>query len=377
MTIPKRIGIIIGHPTQFEGPLFQYITRANTVDLEVIYYNSKRMNNVYDPELKMDLNWGIDLLSGYKYFVVSETKKFLWLKNKFKNGSYDLLIINGYNRLALLYAIILGKIYCKSISLRLDTVEFTKKNPFKKFIKKLFYKILNQIFDHFFAIGSFTKKFLYSVGIPDHRISIFSYVVDNDFFKNKSKLTEDEKRRLKEKLNIPENVKVIISVTKFSDREAPWDLLKSFNLIKDSDIHLLLVGDGPEKRKLEEYASNNLKLHVTFTGYIKYTELPKYYGISDLFVHTPQSEPWGVSVQEALAAGLPVITSELVGSSVDMIKEGKNGFIYKSQNIPELKEKLLNALTLHKMEVKRMNDIILENWSYTSTLNSLLNFLNK
>lgn len=369
----KKIGIIIGHPTQFEGPLFQFIAKQQTVDLEVIYYNKKRMNNVYDPELKMDLNWGIDLLSGYKYFVLPKKNIFLWIKDKLKTGSYDLFIINGYNRIVLFYSIILGKFYCKSISLRLDTVEFNKPSILKKIFKKTQYFIFNITFNHFFAIGSLTKNFLNGVGISDSKISIFSYVVDNDFFNKGSHLTLDEKSELKQKLNIPVTAKVIISVAKFSEREAPWDLLKVFSLIKDSNLHLLLVGDGPSRDKLEEYAAKNFITAVTFAGYIKYPELPKYYGISDIFVHTSTNEPWGVSVQEAMASGLPVITSELVGSSVDLIKEGLNGFIYKSNNIQELKKKLLKALSLNKSEVKKANDIILKNWSYESTLVTLSN----
>lgn len=375
MVSTKKIGIIVGHPTQFEGPLFQYIAKQNIIDLEVIYYDNEKMKSVYDPELKMVLKWGIDLLSGYKYFVIPERNKFLWLKNKFKNGDYDLLIINGYRHVSLLYAIIFGKIYCKSIALRLDTVMFNNKGLFKKITKRLLYTLFNKIFDYFFAIGTLTKEFLNSVGIPDSKISFFSYVVDNDFFNNGAQLTLNEELALKEKLNIPAAAKVIISVAKFSEREAPWDLLKAFSLIKELNLHLLLVGDGPIKNELENYANKNFPNQVTFTGYVKYPVLPKYYGISDLFVHTSNNEPWGVSVQEAMASGLPVITSEFVGSSVDLIKEDKNGFTYKSQSIIELKEKLLNALSLNKIEVKKTNDIILENWSYTSTLNTLLKFL--
>lgn len=372
----KKIGIIIGHPTQFEGPLFQYISGEKIVDLEVIYYDSKRMNNVYDPELKMNLNWGIDLLSGYKYFAVPNKKEFSWLKGKLKTGAYDLFIINGYNRFVLLYAMVLGKIYCKSISLRLDTVEFNKPGFLKKIFRKTLYFIFNIIFEHFFAIGTLTKNFLNGVGISDSRISIFSYAVDNDFFKKGSYLTTDEKSALREKLNIPATAKIIISVAKFSVREAPWDLMKAFSLIKNRNIHLLLVGDGPTRNELEEYSNNNFKRQATFTGYVKYPELPKYYGISDIFVHTSDNEPWGVSVQEAMAAGLPVITSEFVGSAVDLIKEGQNGFIYKSENIQELKEKILTTLSLNKAEVKKINDIILNNWSYESTLKTLVKISN-
>ena len=160
MYTSKKIGIIVGQPTQFEGPFFQYIAKQNIIDLEVIYYDSKKMKGLYDTELKMDLNWGIDLLSGYNYSVVPNTNIFLWLKKQLKKSKYDLLIINGYSSLSLLYAIILGKIYCKSITLRLDTVMFNNKSLLKKITKKLLYTIFNKIFDHFFAIGTLTKQFL-------------------------------------------------------------------------------------------------------------------------------------------------------------------------------------------------------------------------
>ena len=90
------------------------------------------------------------------------------------------------------------------------------------------------------------------MGIPDSKISFFSYVVDNDFFYNGAQLTFNEEFELKENLNIPADTKVIISVAKFSEREAPWDLLKAFSLIKDLNLHLLLVGDGPIKNEFEE-----------------------------------------------------------------------------------------------------------------------------
>ena len=193
-----------------------------------IYYNSKKIKTVYDPELNMELNWGIDLLSGYKYFVIPEKKKFFWLKNKLRNENYDLLIINGYNQLVLVYSIILSKIYCKKISLRLDTVEFSNKESVKKIFKKKVFWLFNKLFDHFFAIGSLTVKFLKKMGVSEKKISIFSYVVDKHFFEKNSRLTNGEKLLLKNSLNISPNAKIIISVAKFSEREAPWDPAKSF-----------------------------------------------------------------------------------------------------------------------------------------------------
>lgn len=368
----KKLGIVISHPTQFEGPFFKYITKKNVIDLEVIYYDKNRLINFYDPELKLDLNWGINLLNGYEYKLIPEKTTYFWLRDHLKKAKYDLLIINGYNRLVLLYSIFLGKRYCKKIGLRLDTVEFENNITFKKFIKKKIYNIFNLTFDHFFAIGTLTKNFLKRVGIPESKVSIFSYVIDIDFFKQNSRLDNEERKQLRRKAGISEDAKVVLSVAKFSEREAPWDILKALTFITDINVQLLLVGDGPEKDKLKQFAEAHLKDKVTFAGYIKYPDLPKYYGISDLFIHSSRNEPWGVSIQEAIASGLPVIGADRVGATVDLIEENYNGFVYKINAVEDLSLKIKKVLFEFDHNVINItNERIINSWNYDVTFDNL------
>ena len=50
--------------------------------------------------------------------------------------------------------------------------------------------------------------------------------------------------------------------------------------------------------------------NVTFAGYVHFSQLPVYYSIANVFVHDSHNEPWGVSVQEAIACGLPVASDK-------------------------------------------------------------------
>ena len=62
-------------------------------------------------------------------------------------------------------------------------------------------------------------------------------------------------------------------------------------------------------------------------------------------------EPWGLTVNEAMAAGNAIITSDNVGSSYDLVKNGKNGFKFKSGNENDLSRKILNKPNYNKFEV--------------------------
>jgi hypothetical protein len=103
---------------------------------------------------------------------------------------------------------------------------------------------------------------------------------------------------------LPEAEPVILAVTKLHPRESPWDLLRAYCAMDSPGCCLWLIGDGPERRALEEYARLHTSVGVVFSGYVPYPELPAAYDAADAFVHPARYEPWGVSVQEALALRL-------------------------------------------------------------------------
>lgn len=111
-------------------------------------------------------------------------------------------------------------------------------------------------------------------------------------------------------------------------------LIEEFNR---SGKPLTIVGQGILETELKKQA----KANITFTGFIDNNKLGDVYQAHDVFILPSKSEPWGLVVEEALYWGLPVIVSDKVGSSIDMVKDLHTGCIFQSENIDSLHEAVL------------------------------------
>ncbi len=367
-----KIGFLVGHPTQFEGPFFRYAARDNDHSIRVIYSEPDCLEELFDPELGANVSWGIDLLSGYSYALMPKHGRIRWLLKDINYQKYDLLIINGYSRSEYLFAAIMAKLNGTPAALRLDSVPFGSTSATKSFVKKIGFVALKRFYRHFFATGSLTMKYLAHHGIKKDRTSVFSYVVDADYFRDKSRLSNEAKNAIKERYGIRTGSRIILSVTKFNQRESPWDLLKAFCSMPNNNSCLLLIGDGEQRAALEECARGDRNRHIIFGGYVPYQELPALYGIADVFVHAVRNEPWGVSVNEALACGLPVVASSKVGAAYDLVSSGKNGAIYEAGNPNDLRDKLNDILSYCREDVRCENDRILSAWNYETSWQNVL-----
>ena len=99
----------------------------------------------------------------------------------------------------------------------------------------------------------------------------------------------------------------------------PWDLV--------------LLGDGPLRPDVERLIADiGLAGAVHLPGFKQYPELPAYYGLAGAFVHASTSEQWGLVVNEAMAAGLPVLVSDRCGCAPDLVAEGINGFTFPPED---------------------------------------------
>ncbi len=92
---------------------------------------------------------------------------------------------------------------------------------------------------------------------------------------------------------------------------------------------LTIVGSGELDNRLKQMAAGN----IIFKGFVPNENLPQIYSSHDIFILPSVYEPWGLVVDEAIYWGLPVIVSDVVGCSVDMVVNPGTGVVFKSNDI--------------------------------------------
>lgn len=134
-----------------------------------------------------------------------------------------------------------------------------------------------------------------------------------------------------------------------------------------ANFQLLIVGDGPEKTRLEKQAKElGLSDVVEFVGQVPYEETPKYYQAADVFVLPSEAlEGLPMTVIEAMAAGLPVVASR-VGGVPEAVIEGETGLLVEPGNVEELSaalQKLLTDDVLREKMGRRAREVAEEKFS--------------
>ena len=143
------------------------------------------------------------------------------------------------------------------------------------------------------------------------------------------------------------NAKVVITVSRLVHKNGVDILIDAIALVKKKIPTILctIVGDGPEKASLMRQAREcKLEKNVRFFGAIPYAKVPSALHEADLFVRASRSEGMGNAFVEALAAGLPVIGTN-VGGIPDIIIDQKTGLFVKNEDPVDLAEKIIFLLS--------------------------------
>lgn len=162
--------------------------------------------------------------------------------------------------------------------------------------------------------------------------------VDRFFKENVNKKEVD---RLRKNLNLSKRDTVIIFVGRLAQEKNIEFLLNAEKKIinNHSNIKLLIVGDGPDKEKLEMFSRKlEIEKNVIFTGKVAWDDMPVYYQLANFFATASKTETQGLTVIEAMAAGItPVCIHD--EAFLTAITDNLNGFIF--DNIDEYVEIIL------------------------------------
>ena len=153
-------------------------------------------------------------------------------------------------------------------------------------------------------------------------------VQDEQYLQRQVALAQAETAALRSRYAIPDGRAIILYVGRLDKVKNLPRLLEAFRLVIDEglDLQLLMVGDGPLDVELRQQATTlSLEERVTFAGKQQGSDLYAHYGLGDALVLSSTYEPFGATVAEALALGMPVAVSEVAGSCT-LIRSEREGY---------------------------------------------------
>ena len=192
-------------------------------------------------------------------------------------------------------------------------------------------------------------------GIPGKRIVVNPGGVDLVHFS-----PPQDRGQLKKKLNLPENRIHLLTVRNLEPRMGLDNLLKCIYILKtrQAGIHLVLGGEGPEKKNLENLIGEyDLDDAVMMTGFIPPDLLPKYYGAADFFIlPTRQLEGFGLVTVESMACGTPVLGTP-VGGTKEILSAFDPQFLFKDNSPEAMADGIEAAISENLINKKKYDEL--------------------
>lgn len=276
---------------------------------------------------------------------------------KFKNAKFQIipyLFFNLFHGISLIKKYQIDIIFCQWVIpsgfIGLLLKKITKKPVIVSAQGAEFYLPKNKIFSHFLKyvlrnidlllpVSLHMKKLAYNYSKKIKCMEVLPNAVDTEKFKP---LTNNKFHFS----GIEPKFKKILTVRRLVPEKRVDLLIKSFHkLLKyNTNLQLIIAGDGPERDNLIKLAKKlEISNKVLFLGFISHNKLNSLYNIADVYVLTSEQEGLSLSLLEALATTVPVISTNIVGN-LEIIIHKETGLLFEPGNVDQLVNNLKYVL---------------------------------
>lgn len=289
------------------------------LDIYDVSFNKKNLN---EPSEKVKVNSNFSRLAGTRWFKIRN----ILLEKA------DILMLDGYGffgQILLIFQLFIMRVpYYMSI----DGGYIPEQESFCKYFLKRFCMLSAK---GFFSTSNETDAY-----ISHYRKQprLFRHFFSSIMLEDIKKISKVEKTTLREKLGL-DNRFVIVTVGRFLPIKGFDILLETAKLTSNSFTYIFIGGEPSVeyKRYLKELDENS----VRFIDYLSKNELVNYYLAGDVFVFPTRGDVWGLVIGEAMACGLPIISSTKSLAALDMVQDGINGFLIPDEDPQKYHQSIL------------------------------------
>lgn len=167
---------------------------------------------------------------------------------------------------------------------------------------------------------AFARDLAGTINVPVEEIA-----VQHNSIRPRPPASADEAKSLSARLGLSENDRVLLSIGRLSREKAQGDLLAAFPQVKQENLKLIIVGEGPERGNLQAAAESlGITDRVIFAGQTGHIQ--PFYNLADVFVISSHSEGSSNVLLEAMAANVPVISTS-VGGVPEMVEDNESALL--------------------------------------------------
>jgi glycosyltransferase involved in cell wall biosynthesis len=226
-------------------------------------------------------------------------------------------------------------------------------------------------FDAALCGGTLHRLYLEELGMRSEKIWFGYDAVDNEFFGQGADAARRNPSAFRHLPGLSDGEPYYLACCRFVARKNIGGLVRAYLAYRQQIAtagvkarNLILLGDGAGRAAIEsEIAALGVE-GVVLPGFRQIEELPAYYGLASAFIHAPFQEQWGLVVNEAMAAGLPVLVSARCGCAPDLVSDGDNGYTFEPDNLGQITGLLVR---LHSPEIDlaamgRASQLRIGNW---------------
>ncbi|AHM57292.1 glycosyl transferase GT4 family [Peptoclostridium acidaminophilum DSM 3953] len=348
-----KILIISIFPAPYRVAVFNEL--GKNVELDVIFERTNDYNRLSDWFSKEFKNFTGYILSDSSETVkkdIQNIKKDLW------NGKYDAVILYDYSTVISLYFASICRMKKIPYFLNCDGA-FINKSALKKIVKEFVIKNATACF----ASGNMAARYFEYFKAKKEVIYYHPFTSLYEYEINKRLCSDQEKNETRKKLNI-NGKKIAITASRFISSKRIDVLIEAWASMP-SDYHLIIAGAGElEETYKQQINKLNLK-NIILSGFLKKDTLFEYMKASDVFVLPTESDTWGLVINEAMACGLPVITTNMCIAGIELVENGQNGYIVPVGDVDALKRAIRQVLVNEDLHQRMANNALKAIKKYT------------
>jgi glycosyltransferase involved in cell wall biosynthesis len=353
-----RLAVLTTHAVQYQAPLFRKLAAHPRVDLTVFRCSNWGLEPYFDSGFQQSVQWNQPLLEGYRSELLRNLSarpninRFWGLINpgivkRLHGGQFDALIVHGWSNVTTWLAIFAALSTRTRLLMRAETNLLPRLSRSRANLKQF---VLGNLFREvygFLAIGRYNREFYRSLGVPPERICFAPYSVDNEFFLARAAELLPQRAETRRRHGIAPDAQVVLFVGKLKPTKRPDDLLAAFATMsaRNPSAVLAFVGDGEMRAQLTAIAAQLGLRNVAWFGFRNQEQLPEFYSLADVFCIPSAFEPWGLVVNEAMCFNLPIVASNQVGATGDLVQDSVNGFVFPAGDRDALADALDYLLT--------------------------------